>query len=253
MFTDSHCHLYQEYYDDIDEVIKESILNKVNRYINDGCSQKSNEEVLKLVNNYDNMYGTLGIHPENVDDYTLDDLKFIEDNLSNPKIIAIGEIGLDYHYSKENKDEQIKLLELQLQMAEKYNMPVVIHSREATLDTLTVLKKYNVKGVIHSFSGSIETAREYLKMGYLLGVNGVITFKNANIKEVIKEIPLDKIILETDSPYLTPEPFRGKKNSPAHILDIAKFVADLKSISLDDLAKVTNQNIDNLFKINVEN
>ncbi len=253
MFTDSHCHLYQEYYDDIDEVIKESILNKVNRYINDGCSQKSNEEVLKLVNNYDNMYGTLGIHPENVDDYTLDDLKFIEDNLSNPKIIAIGEIGLDYHYSKENKDEQIKLLELQLQMAEKYNMPVVIHSREATLDTLTVLKKYNVKGVIHSFSGSLESAREYLKMGYLLGVNGVITFKNANIKEVIKEIPLDKIILETDSPYLTPEPFRGKKNSPAHILDIAKFVADLKNINLDDLAKITNQNIDNLFKINVEN
>ncbi len=253
MFTDSHCHLYQEYYDDIDTVIKESTLNKVNRYINDGCDQKSNEEVLKLVNIYDNMYGTLGIHPENVNDYTEADLKFIEDNLSNPKIIAIGEIGLDYHYSKENKDEQIKLLERQLQMAEKYKMPVIIHSREATLDTLTILKKYSAKGVIHSFSGALETAKEYLKMGYLLGVNGVITFKNANIKEVIKEIPLDKIILETDSPYLTPEPFRGHKNSPAHILEIAKFVADLKNVSLEALANITNQNIADLFKINVEN
>ncbi len=253
MFTDSHCHLYQEYYDDLDTVIKESTLNKVNCYINDGCDQKSNAEVLKLVNIYDNMYGTLGIHPENVEDYTEEDLKFIEDNLNNPKIVAIGEIGLDYHYSKENKDEQIKLLELQLQMAEKYNMPVVIHSREATLDTLTILKKYSVKGVIHSFSGSLETAKEYLKIGYLLGVNGVITFKNANIKDVIKEIPLDKIILETDAPYLTPEPFRGHKNSPAHILDIAKFVAELKNVSLEDLANITNQNIANLFKINVEN
>ena len=253
MFTDSHCHLYQEYYDDLDTVIKESTLNKVNCYINDGCDQKSNAEVLKLVNIYDNMYGTLGIHPENVEDYTEEDLKFIEDNLNNPKIVAIGEIGLDYHYSKENKDEQIKLLELQLQMAENYNMPVVIHSREATLDTLTILKKYSVKGVIHSFSGSLETAKEYLKMGYLLGVNGVITFKNANIKDVIKEIPLDKIILETDAPYLTPEPFRGHKNSPAHILDIAKFVAELKNVSLEDLANITNQNIANLFKINVEN
>ena len=253
MFTDSHCHLYQEYYDDIDKVIKESTLNKVTRYINDGCNQKSNEEVLKLVNIYDNMYGTLGIHPENVEDYKEEDLKFIEENLKNPKIIAIGEIGLDYHYSKENKDEQIKLLERQLQMAEKYKMPVIIHSREATLDTLTILKKYSVKGVIHSFSGSLETAKEYLKMGYLLGVNGVITFKNANIKEVIKEIPLDKIILETDSPYLTPEPFRGHKNSPAHILEIAKFVADLKNVSLEDLANITNQNIADLFKINVEN
>ncbi len=248
MFTDSHCHLYHEYYEDLDAIINESINNKVDRFINDGCDRKSNEEVLKHVNIYDNMYGTLGIHPENVEDYTNSDLKFIEDNLKNPKIVAIGEIGLDYHYGKENKSAQIKLLELQLEMAEKYNMPVVIHSREATLDTLNTLKKYKVKGVIHSFSGSKETAQEYLKMGYLLGVNGVITFKNANIKEVIKEIPLENIILETDSPYLTPEPFRGHQNNPSHIIDIAKFVADLKGISLEELSRITNQNIENMFK-----
>ncbi len=248
MFTDSHCHLYHEYYEDLDFIIKESISNKVNRFINDGCDRESNEEVLKLVNIYDNMYGTLGIHPENVEDYKDEDLKFIEDNLNNPKIVAIGEIGLDYHYGKENKDDQIKLLELQLKMAEKHNMPVVIHSREATLDTLNTLKKYKVKGVIHSFSGSIETAREYLKLGYLLGVNGVITFKNANIKEVIKEIPLESLILETDSPYLTPEPFRGHQNNPSHIIDIAKFVANLKDVSLEELSNITNKNLENMFK-----
>ncbi len=247
MFTDSHCHLYSEYYDDIAKVINEASLNKVNRFINNGCDAKSNVEVINLTSKYPNMYGAIGIHPESVDTYQEEDIKFIEDNLNNKKIIAIGEIGLDYYYTKENKEEQIKLLEIQLKLAEKYNMPVIIHSRDATLDTLTTLKKYHVKGIIHSFSGSLETAREYIKMGYLIGINGVITFKNANIKDVIKELPLSSLVLETDSPYLTPEPYRGKQNSPAHILDIAKFVSDLKNISLEELAKITNQNLDSMF------
>ena len=247
MFTDSHCHLYSEYYDDIAKVIKDASLNKVNRFINNGCDAKSNIEVINLTCKYPSMYGAIGIHPESVDTYKLEDIKFIEDNITNKKIIAIGEIGLDYYYTKENKDKQIKLLETQLKLAEKYHMPVIIHSREATLDTLTTLKKYHVKGIIHSFSGSLETAREYIKMGYLIGINGVITFKNANIKDVIKELPISSLILETDSPYLTPEPYRGKQNSPSHILDIAKFVADLKNISLEELAKITNQNLDNMF------
>ena len=247
MFTDSHCHLYSEYYDDIAKVIDEASLNKVNRFINNGCDAKSNIEVINLIDKYPNMYGAIGIHPESVDTYQDEDIKFIEDNIANKKIIAIGEIGLDYYYTKENKDEQIKLLEAQLKLAEKYNIPVIIHSREATLDTITTLKKYHVKGIIHSFSGSLETAREYIKMGYLIGINGVITFKNANIKNVIKELPLSSLVLETDSPYLTPEPYRGKQNSSAHILDIAKFVADLKNISLEELANITNQNLDNMF------
>ena len=247
MFTDSHCHLYSEYYDDIAKVIENALLNKVNRFINNGCDAKSNIEVINLIDKYPNMYGAIGIHPESVDTYQDEDIKFIEDNIANKKIIAIGEIGLDYYYTKENKDEQIKLLEAQLKLAEKYNIPVIIHSREATLDTITTLKKYHVKGIIHSFSGSLETAREYIKMGYLIGINGVITFKNANIKNVIKELPLSSLVLETDSPYLTPEPYRGKQNSSAHILDIAKFVADLKNISLEELANITNQNLDNMF------
>ena len=214
MLIDTHCHLYKEYYGDIDNIIKLSKENNVMDYINNGCDAKSNIEVLKSVEKYPSVYGALGIHPEYFENYTLDDIKFIEDNLSNPKIVAIGEIGLDYHYSKENKDEQIKLLELQLELAEKYDIPVIIHSREATEDTINTLKKYNVKGVIHSFSGSLETARIYIKMGYLLGINGVITFKNCNLKDTLKEIPIENIVLEDDD---TVKKFVGEYK-PKHYL-----------------------------------
>ena len=247
MLIDTHCHLYKEYYGDIDNIIKLSKENNVMDYINNGCDAKSNIEVLKSVEKYPSVYGALGIHPEYFENYTLDDIKFIEDNLSNPKIVAIGEIGLDYHYSKENKDEQIKLLELQLELAEKYDIPVIIHSREATEDTINTLKKYNVKGVIHSFSGSLETARIYIKMGYLLGINGVITFKNCNLKDTLKEIPIENIVLETDSPYLTPVPFRGKQNNPSHILDIAKFIGEIYDLSLEEVTKVTTDNVKKLY------
>lgn len=251
MLIDTHCHLYKEYYDDIESIIKLSKENKVMYYINNGCDAKSNIEVLESVEKYPSVYGALGIHPEYVENYTLDDIKFIEDNLNNPKIVAIGEIGLDYHYSKENKEEQIKLLELQLKLAEKYGVPVIIHSREATEDTINTLKKYKVRGVIHSFSGSLETAKMYIKMGYLLGINGVVTFKNCNLKDVLKEIPLENIVLETDSPYLTPVPFRGKQNNPSHILDIAKFISEIYDLTLDDVSRITTDNVLKLYtKIN---
>ena len=193
------------------------------------------------------MYGAIGIHPEYVDNYTKEDLFFIEKNLTNKKIVAIGEIGLDYHYTKDNKEKQIELFESQLKLAEKYNKPVIVHSREATKDTIDTLKKYKVKGVIHSFSGSFETACIYIKMGFLLGVNGVITFKNANIKEVYERIPLHNIVLETDSPYLAPVPYRGKKNEPANILVIAEFLASLYGVSISYLSEVTNENIARIF------
>ena len=249
MFTDTHCHIFKEYYEDIDQVLNDASLNLVNRYINNGTDLKSNKEVLSLINKYSNMYGAIGIHPEVVDTYTSTDLEELKNNLTNPKVIAIGEIGLDYHYTKENKLKQIELFEAQLKLAQDYNLPVIVHSREATNDTINCLKKYHIKGVIHSFSGSLETAQIYLKMGFKLGINGVITFKNANLKDVIKNIPLTSIILETDSPYLTPEPYRGTKNEPKRILDIAKFLCDLYNISLEELAKITNDNIKDIFNI----
>ncbi len=248
MFVDTHCHIFKSDYDNIDEVLNNASNNNIKYYINNGSNREYNKEVLELVKQYDNMYGALGIHPESVDNYTLEDIKFIENNLNNEKIVAIGEIGLDYHYTKENKDEQIKLLEMQLSLAEKYNLPVIIHSRDATEDTINTLKKFNCSGTIHSFSGSLETAKIYIKMGYLLGVNGVITFKNCNIKDVIKEVGLDNIVLETDSPYLTPVPYRGMKNDPSHIMDIAKFVSELYNVSLEELSYRTNENIKRMYE-----
>ena len=249
MFTDTHCHLYKEYYDNLEEILNTAKENQINRYIVAGCDDISNKEVIELVNKYDNVYGNIGIHPENVDEYKDSDIEFIKDNLDNNKIIGIGEIGLDYHYTKENKYNQIKLFETQLKIAQDLDIPVVIHSREATQDTIDILKKYNVKGVIHSFSGSLEVAKIYIKMGFVLGINGVITFKNSNLKEVVKEVGLENIILETDSPYLTPHPYRGKQNSPKYILEIAKFVAELYDVSLEELSKITNDNINRIFDI----
>lgn len=249
MFVDTHCHIYDEYYDDIEKVLKKIKDNNIGKIINNGCDAKSNMEVLKKVSSYDFMYGALGIHPESVLDYKKEDIDFIEQHLNDEKIVAIGEIGLDYHYGKENKEAQIILFEEQLKLAEKYNKPVIIHSRDATLDTIETLKKYKVRGVIHSFSGSLETANIYLKLGFLLGVNGVITFKNCNLKDVIKEIPVEKLVLETDSPYLTPVPFRGERNDSSHINEIAEFVASLKGVSMENLANITNENVHQVFDI----
>lgn len=249
MFTDTHCHIFKEYYEEIDKIIEKAKNVNINRVINNGCDHKSNVEVIDSINKYPNMYGAIGIHPESVDTYSTEDLTFIEKNLNNPKIVAIGEIGLDYHYTKEKKEKQIELFEYQLNLAEKYHMPVIIHSREATEDTINILKKHKVTGVIHSFSGSLETARIYINSGFLLGLNGVITFKNSKLKEVIKEIGLENILLETDSPYLTPEPFRGTKNEPARVSIIADFICDLKGVTKEYLANITNDNIKRIFDI----
>lgn len=250
MFIDTHAHIYEEYYDNIDEIIKRAKTRGISTIINNGCDDKSNKEVLNSLNNH--VYGALGIHPESVDTYNEKDITFIEKNLTNPKIVAIGEIGLDYYYTKENKEKQIELFEKQLKLAEKYNMPVIVHSRDATEDTINSLKKYNVKGIIHSFSGSLETARIYLKMGFKLGINGVITFKNAKLKDVYKNLSLNDFVLETDSPYLTPEPYRGKKNEPQYVYNIAQFVANIFNISLEQLAEVTSKNAHSIFdKLNI--
>ena len=249
MFTDTHCHLYSEYYDDIDEVVKKAQERQISRVFNNGVDDRTNREILAMLPKYDCMYIAIGIHPEYVKVYKEDDLKFVEEHLNDDKVFAIGEIGLDYHYGKEDKDKQIELFEKQLAMAEKYNKPVIVHSRDATQDTIDVLKKYKVKGVMHSFSGSYEVAQIYIKMGLLLGINGVITFKNANIKDIYAKIDLSNIILETDSPYLTPTPYRGEKNDPSHVMDVANFVSELKGVSLEELSKITNDNIKRVFDI----
>ena len=251
MFVDTHCHIYKEYYDNIDELMNNIKENNINVIINNGCNLNTCKEIIKLSDKYKNMYFTLGLHPsENLNE--IDEiLNLIKQNINNKKFIGIGEIGLDYYWNKVNKDEQIKIFEKQLSIAEEYKLPVIIHSREATKDVLEILKKYTVKGIIHCFNGSEEIAKEYIKMGFKLGINGVITFKNCKLIDIIKNIGVDNIVFETDSPYLTPVPFRGEKNNPIYINIIAKYISEKLNISLSDLEKITNANITNIFDINL--
>lgn len=248
-FTDTHAHLYKEYYENFDIILANAQKNHVNKIINAATNFTNIDEVLKMANNYENVFACIGIHPEDLNDHYHDLENIIKANIDNKKIVAIGEIGLDYYYTKETKEQQIKLFEYQLFLAEKYQLPVVVHSREATLDTINCLKKYNVKGVIHCFSGSIETANIYIKMGFYIGVGGVMTFKNAKIDKVIKEIPLEYLVLETDSPYLTPEPYRKYSNEPKYIYEIANYLAKLKNISLEEVSNITEENVEKIFNI----
>ncbi len=247
MFTDTHCHVYHEYYENLNEIFENAKNNHVSRFFLAGSSQDSNEEVIETIDKYSFVYGCIGIHPEEVDHYQEENLCFLEQHFNDSKIIAIGEIGLDYHYTKENKEAQILLFRKQMELARKYHLPVVIHSREATEDTICVLKEYpDVKGVIHSFSGSLEVARIYLKMGYKLGINGVVTFQNSHLKEIIPEI-LEGIVLETDSPFLTPHPYRGKRNEPSYVWNIANFLCEISGKTLEEIAEITNRNIKEIF------
>lgn len=250
MFIDTHCHLSKEDYDDIDFVIKENREAGVNKIIISGCSKDWIDESLELSEKYEDVYVTLGYHPsevDSVDDNLLDDLC---DKLKNEKVVGLGEIGLDYYYGKDNKEKQIELFEKQLKIAEEMRLIVVIHSRDATEDTINCLKKYNVTGVIHCFSGSVETAKIYVSMGYKLGIGGVVTFKNSKLYEVVKEVGLENIVLETDSPYLAPTPFRGQKNSSKYIPLIAECIANILDTSVQNVADMTTNNACNLFDLN---
>lgn len=249
MFIDTHCHLFKDYYEDMDNIIYKIKNRGIIALINNGCDSKTNQEVLSLLDKYDFMYGAIGIHPDYADNYNEDDLKYIIDNIGVEKIVAIGEIGLDYHYDNFSKEKQITLFKAQLKIAEKNNLPVIIHMREATNDVLNILKEYRVKGVIHCFTGSVETANILIKMGFFLGINGVVTFKNCNLINIIKEIGIDHIVLETDAPYLTPVPFRSEKNDSSHVVDTANFIANSLGIDVKKLADITTNNAKSLFDI----
>ncbi len=248
MFIDTHCHIFSEYYDDIDKVISECRDNDIDKIIINGCNIKSNIEVMELANKYDIVYAAIGFHPTELDDFKEEYFRFLEENINNSKVVAIGEIGLDYHYDNTDKEKQIMVFRRQLDIANKYNKPIIVHSRDSIQDTYNILKQYKVKGSIHCFSGSVEMAREFIKLGYKLGIGGIITYKNAKtIKEVVRDIDLSYILLETDSPYLTPSPYRGESNSPKYIPLIAEAIADIKDVSIVDISRVTTANAEAIF------
>ena len=247
-YVDTHCHLFREYYDDIDEVVKRAKDNKVGMIIVYGCNRKSNEEVLELVSKYDIVYGALGWQPEEIDDICDEDFNWLEKHINDDKIVAIGEIGLDYHYKDTNKEKQIEVFKRQLEVAKKYNKPVIVHSRDASMDTYNILKESKTRGVLHCYSGSCEMAMEYIKIGFYLGIGGISTFKNAkNIIEVIKKVPLSYIVVETDSPYLTPVPYRGERNEPAYISLVYDKIAEIKEIEVSEVIVVTTGTVLSIF------
>lgn len=251
MLIDTHLHLL-DCDNDIDSIINDAFNNDVKYLIVAGTNVEDNIKNLEVFNDYENVFLTLGYHPEVVNEINDSDLLKLEQNIidNREKVVGIGEIGLDYHYTKENKQEQIDLFEKQLFIAKKYNLPVVVHSRDAINDTYEIIKNMNIKkGIIHCFSGSYEMAKKFIDLGFYLGVGGVITFKNSNLKEVIKKLDLKNIVFETDSPYLSP--YRGEKNEPKNVLYIANFVKDLYGCSLDCVENTTTDNVIKLFDLNI--
>ena len=249
MYVDTHCHISSDDYENIDELISNNRNANVEKIIISGCTQASIVESIEISKKHNDVYLSIGYHPSEASVVGPGDLKFLEIAISDDKVVAIGEIGLDYHYGADDKALQIDLFEKQLALAEKYNLPVVIHSRDATVDTINILKKYKLRGDIHCFSGSLETAKIYINMGYYLGIGGVVTFKNSNLSKVIKEIGIDNILLETDSPYLAPEPVRGTKNSSRNLVYISKKIAEILNISEEKVADITTSNASNLFDL----
>ncbi len=240
MLIDTHCHLEKQYYENMDEVIQ----RMPGIMITAGCDRDSNKEVLEIINKNKSIYGVIGIHPEFVDNYQEEDLKWIEEHIQDSKIVGIGEVGLDYHYDESSKEKQKELFEKQIVLAKKYNKAVVVHSRDAILDTYELMMKYpDVKYILHCYGSSIEMARRFLSLNIKFGIGGVVTFKNGEkLKEVVREIPLSYLLLETDSPYLTPEPFRGKKNEPSYTEIVVSKIAEIKKISKEKVIEETAQN-----------
>ena len=248
--VDTHCHLYNNYYDNIDDIINKIKKSGVRAIIINGTDINNNKEILELVNKYDIVYGALGFHPTELEDFNDKDLNWLEEHINDNKIVAIGEIGLDYHYDNIDKQKQLYVFKRQLEIANKYNKPVIVHSRDSIGDTYNILKESKCRGSIHCYSGSLEMAREFIKIGFYIGVGGVVTFKNSkNLIDVIKNIDLEYILMETDSPYLTPEPHRGKKNDSSYLIYILDKIAFLKGIDKDKVDVTIDNNVRKLFDI----
>ena len=249
---DTHSHINMIEGTPIESVIQNAIENGVDKIIVPSAYPKDIDDVIKLVNRHDNVYGMLGVHPTEVKDWTDDLADKIREYSKNPKIVAIGEIGLDYYWDRSFNDLQKEIFIKQIKLANELNLPISIHDREAHKDTFDILKEHNKnsKIVMHCFSGSVEFANECIKEGMYIALGGVVTFKNAvKMKEVAINIPLDRLLLETDAPYLTPVPFRGKENQPAYTKYVAEEIAKLRNITVDEINKATTQNTFEVFGI----
>lgn len=253
---DTHCHLNDEAFDnDLAKVIERAKIQGVTRMLIIGVDKQTSIQALAIAERYPNIYVGIAWHPVDVIDCTEADKKWLSEIWQHEKVVAVGETGLDYHWDKSPHDLQKTFFKWHVEQAIKNDLPFVVHNRDAHGDTLAILQEFHaqygtLKGIMHSYSGSVEMTTEFLKLGLHLSISGVVTFKNAkNIKEVVPMIPDDKLLVETDAPYLTPMPYRGKRNEPAYTYYTAEAVAALRGISLSTLAEQTTKNALTLFKI----
>ncbi|MFF5997068.1 TatD family hydrolase [Lysinibacillus sp. KU-BSD001] len=253
-YIDTHVHLNADQYEeDLQEVIDRALQANVEKMIVIGFDRKTIERAMKLVDEYDFIYAVIGWHPVDAIDCTDEALEWIEMLAKHPKVVGIGETGLDYYWDKSPKDIQEYWFRKQIQLAQKCNLPIIIHNREATGDVVRILREENaasVGGIMHCYGGSVETARECIAMNFMISLGGPVTFKNARQpKEVAKEIPLEHLLIETDAPYLAPHPYRGKRNEPCFVPLVAEEIARLKELPVEHVAKATTENAKRFFKI----
>jgi TatD DNase family protein len=247
MLTDSHTHLNAEQFnEDQDEVIQRALDAGVTRIVNVGFNRETIPSSIALAERYDFIYSTVGWHPVDAIDMRPGDLEWIEELCKHEKVVAIGEIGLDYYWDKSPKDVQQRVFREQIRLARKLGMPIVIHNRDAHQDILHILKEEKaeeVGGIMHCFSGSWETAKQCLDMNFHISFGGPVTFKNARQpKEVLAQVPLDRLLIETDAPYLTPHPFRGKRNETGYVRLVAETAAEIRGLTLEEIAVITTNN-----------
>jgi TatD DNase family protein len=249
MIVDTHIHLYaEEYRDDLPTLLAEAQAAGISKMIVVGSDHRTSLEAVKLAGEYDFLYASVGLHPSEVGEET--SLVWLEELLKAPKVVAIGEIGLDYYWDRTYEQEQRDIFIRQLEIASKAGLPVIIHSREAAADTLRILQEIRTPGVLHCYAYSTELAREFVEMGYYLGIGGVVTFTNSKkLKEVVREIPLEHLLSETDGPYLAPHPFRGRINRPAYLTHVIDAISKIKDTEATKVKEILYRNAHYLFKI----
>lgn len=255
MLFDTHVHLNAEQFDeDLEEVISRAREAGVEKMVVVGFDRPTINRAMELIEQYEFLYASIGWHPVDAIDMKDEDLAWIEELSNHPKVVAIGEMGLDYHWDKSPKDVQKEVFRKQIHLAKKVKLPIIIHNRDATQDIMDILREEGaeeVGGIMHCFSGSPEIAQECVDMNFYISLGGPVTFKNAKKpKEVAKEIPLEKLLIETDCPYLAPHPNRGKRNEPAYVKLVAEQIAELKEVSLEEVENITTENAKKLFNIN---
>ena len=246
---DTHAHyLKRDFGEERDSVLDELPKKNVERVLAIGCGIDEFEEVAAVINKYDYIYGAFGVHPENADNLPEDWTERVEKILKEKKAVALGEFGLDYHYNDQNKDVQREVFTAQLEMAKRLDLPVIIHSRDACADTMEILREYKPRGVMHCFSYSAETAAEVVKLGMYIGFTGVLTFKNAKkALAACEAVPIDRLLLETDCPYMAPEPHRGERCDSSMIEFTAAKMAEIKGVSTEEMIEIANKNGRKLF------